>query len=451
MFAFLLFILFPILYKKNRTWYFLYGLLFFVIGSFVAYKIGLFYATIIHNVFYMGVLLPFISDKAYKKFFTPILLWALAYITYLVFLHVYHGNDLFRDLKDNFRVLFVFVFVVEVYENLRMNRIDVGYFVNVFMAVLIFEIILCWIQYFSHGFGNFFRITEYTWNGEVMLMTGNSDDYLDNNLCFGTLMGGSTVANYLTVSIMTFFLAKQKRGFQIYDYIFLAVGLITLLITGIRAPLLVLLVMLYFLLLRGKKLYLKIVYLVVGIAVTVLLIPILSSIGSQGGLNTLDNTVLRSLNIFTQIETGSVSEEGTLTYPLSMIPYIVQHPLIGNGLHYGSGYYMELNFRVLEDYSLSDAGIFFYWAEYGLVGLLVFYYFYYYLVKICSRYGFEKKDIRYLVIILFFLSIVDCSVINNYCTTVFALSPIIIMYYQRAQSTKNEFEKLTAKNKQIYK
>ncbi len=432
MYALLLFILFPILYKSNRTWYFIYALLFFVIGRFIAYKIGLSYATIIHNVFYIGVFIPFLIDKVYRKYFVPIILWGLAYLSYLFFLHISHGNEFYTDIMHNIGILFVFLFAVEVFENIQNKKIDMIYFLQVFKIILIFEIILCWMQYLFHDFGNFFRITEYTWNGEVKSMSGDSNELVDSNLCLGTLMGSSTFANYLTVCIVTLFLAKHKIGFLRNDYILLAISVLTLLITGIRAPFLVLVMMLYFVLMRGKKISTKVLYLVVGVITAILLLPILSGIGSQGGLNSLDNPIMRSLNVFTQLETGTVSEEGTLTWPLSMIPYIIQHPLVGNGLHYGSGYYMALNFNVLEDLSLSDAGIFFYWAEYGLIGLIIFYFFYFYIVAISPRYGIDKSDMRFMLILLFLLSIVDCSVRDVYCTTVFALSPIVIGCYQKS-------------------
>lgn len=438
MYALLLFILFPVLYKYSRTWYFLYGLLFFLLGRFIAYKLEISYATIIHNVFFIGILVPFMLDNVYIKYIKPVFLWTVTYVAYLFILSAFHGNDFLRDLKDNFRVLFVFIFVVQAFENILRNKINLAYFVKVFKLILMFEILLCWMQYFFHDFGNFFRITEYTWNGEVRSMSGASAEMVDNNLCFGTLMGSSAFANYLTTSIVTLFLAKHKNVLQFNDYVFLAFCVVTLLITGIRAPFLVLLIMLYFILLRGKKAYVKIIYLVLGFGAAFFLLPILSKIGSQGGLQSFDNSVMRSLNVFTQFETGSISEEGTLTWPLSMIPYIVQHPLFGNGLHYGSGYYMPLNMHVLEDVSISDAGIFFYWAEYGLIGLLVFYFFYYYIVKVSANYGYDKSDIRFLVILLFLLSIVDCSVSNNYCVTVFALAPILIKYYSDLSLAKNK-------------
>lgn len=446
MYALLLFILFPILYKQNRTWYFIYALLFFVLGVFIAFKLGISYAILLHNVFYLGILLPFVFDKVYQKYFMPVFLWVVVYVSYLFFLHAIHGNDFIRDLKDHFWCLFVFIFIVEVFENIKRNKVDLAYFVKVFQYILIFEIVLCWLQYFFHDFGNFFRITEYTWNGEDMSMTGTSDDVLDNNLCYGTLMRGSTMANFLSISIGSLFLAKQKSGLTTRDFLFLGIGVLTLLITGIRAPFLVLLVMLFFVLLRGKRTSLKLLYIFGGIALIVFILPILSNIGSQGGLKSFDNTVLRSLNVFTQLETGSFAEESTFTWPLSMIPYIVEHPLLGNGLHYGAGYFMALNFHVLEDLSLSDAGIFFYWAEYGFIGLLVFFFFYYYIIKISPQYGFDKSDIRFLVIMLFLQSIVDISVINHNCTTVFALAPIMISFYSPHRNNKKLVASATINN-----
>ena len=436
MYALLLFILFPILYNKNRTWYFIYALLFFVVGRFIAYKLGLSYAAIIHNVFYIGVLIPFLIGKAYRKYYLPISLWVVVYVFYLYFLHISHGNEFVSDLKANFRILFVFIFAVEVFENIQLRMINMDYFVKYFKVVLLFEITLCWLQFISHDFGNFFRITEYTWNGEVMSISGSSYEKLGSNLCLGTLMGASTFANYLSFSIVTLFLAKSKSGFCRNDYYFLVLSVLTLLITGIRAPFLVLLLMLFFVLMKGKNISFKIIYLIVGITFALFLLPILSALGSQGGLNSLDNTVLRSLNVFTQVETGTVSEEGTLTWPLSMIPYIMEHPFFGNGLHYGTGYFMALNFHTLEDLSLSDAGFFYHWAEYGLVGLLIFFFFYFYIIKICPRYKFKRSDIRFLVITLFLQSIVDCCIVDHYCYTVFALSPICIYYYQNIIAVK---------------
>ena len=413
----------------------------------MAYKLGLSYATVIHNVFYIGILIPFLSDKAYRKYFAPVSLWVIAYVLYLLLLHFIHGNSFIGDLKYNYRVLFVFVFAVEVYENLNRNKIDLKYFVKVFKFVLFFEIVLCWFQFLFHGFGNLFRITEYTWNGEMRTMSGDTAELIDSNLCLGTLMGSSMFANFMAVSIVTLILAKHKAGLKRDDLLLLVLCVPTLLITGIRAPLLVMLLMLFLLLLRGKKTHIKVLYVFIGISATVLLLPALSRIGSQGGLNSVDNPVMRSMNVFTQFETGTISEEGTLTWPLSMIPYIVQHPLLGNGLHHRGGYLMGLNLHVIDDESPSDAGIFYYWAEYGLIGLLVFYFFYYYIIRICPRYGFNKSDIRILVIMLFLQSIVDLSVIDLYCTTIFALAPILIRYYQSSIVARNtRSDQLTAYN-----
>lgn len=438
MYALFLFILFPLLYSYNRTWYFIYTLLFFVLGIFIAYKAGLSNAHIIHNVFYIGVLIPYITGRSFRKYDKQIIIWILVYVAYLLFLSIIHINDFVQDIKGNFRMLFVFIFAVEVYENIRMNRINLDYFVKAYKVIVVAEIILCWIQFFSHDFGNLFRITEYKMNGELTSISGSSEDILSNNLCYGTLMRASAIANFLTTSIVVLLLAKHKAGMKLNDYIFIAISVLTLLITGIRAPFLVLLLMFYFMFLRGRKnIYGKIADIVVVIVIFAFLLPFLSSIGAKGGLNSLDNTILRSLNVFTQFETGSISEEGTLTWPLSMIPYIVQHPLLGNGLHYGSGYFMSLNFHVLEDVSISDAGFFFYWAEYGLIGLLIFFFFYYYIVKIAPCYNIDKSAMRLLVIMLFLLSIVDCSIINLNCTTVFTLAPILIYYYSQSKDIKN--------------
>lgn len=430
MYALLLFILFPILYSQNRTWYFIYALLFLLIGRFIAFKFGLSYANIIHNVFYIGMLIPFLTEKVYRKYFMPISLWVVVYIFYLYFLHIFHGNEFASDLKANFQIMFVFVFAVEVFENIKQNKIDLNYFVKVFKVILIFEIALCWLQYFFHDFGNLFRITDFNRNGEIISLSSKS-------FCFGTLMRTSTFANYLSFSIVTLFLAKSKLGFRLNDYIFLAFSVLTLLITGVRAPFLVLLIMLYFVLFRGKRFYTKFLYLAVGLVAAFFLLPVLASIGSQGG-DTFDNSVMRSLNVFTQFEAGTVTEESTLAWSLSMIPYIVEHPFFGNGLHYNIGYYLTLNFHVLEDYSQSDTGFLFYWAEYGLVGLLIFFFFYFYIIKICPRYNFSKSDLRFLVITLFLQSIVDCSIIDHYCYTIFALSPILIMYYHKKSTNVRE-------------
>lgn len=430
MYAVILFILFPFFYNTSRTWYFIYALLFFLVGRFVAFKLGLSYAILIHNVFFIGTLLPFLTDKSYRAYIKPVILWALVYIGYLYFLHVIHGNDFASDLKANFRVLFVFIFAVQAFENIKQQKINLAYFVKIFKLILLSEILLCWLQYFFHDIGDFFRIASIYRNGMEVSMSGESADLLESNICLGTLMKASACANYLTSSIVVLFLAKRKAGFSRDDYVFLVFCVLTLLITGIRAPFLVLILMLYFILMKGRSTWKKIAYIAVGTLSVIILLPILSNIGSQGGVESLDNLVMRNLNVFTQLETGSFVEESTFTWPLSMMPYIADHPFLGNGLHHGVGYFMALNFHVLEDLSISDAGFFFHWAEYGLVGVIVFFFFYYYVIKISPRYGFDKTDLRFLVIMLFLQSIVDCSVIDNYCTTVFALAPIVMRKYQ---------------------
>ena len=180
-----------------------------------------------------------------------------------------------------------------------------------------------------------------------------------------------------------------------------------------------------------------------GIAIAAILIfPILSDIGDNfDSKNTFSNSPSRSLNLFTKLSQGTVESETTLSFPISMIPYIAKAPIFGLGLENKGGYYLYLSGKKLGEYSTSDAGLMFIWAEYGLVGLFILLFPFIYSYRLYKRGGMPKKIMLLCLLTLLLQSFVDQGFLHFQLMMTYAFSPILYYNYSIQYSHSNRIVK----------
>lgn len=449
MIAFLGAIIFLVaIYKKNKTMYIICTLLFYYIIRLFSFKIGSSLAPVMIHTPSLALFLIFFTDKIYTKYYKVCLIWVGIYTFYLLFLTAYNNIDFSLVLRKNYYPMAYLLYAIVIYENVKRYKVKISTCVSFFKIFLIIQIILCWLQYFFYEFGSFFKIISFEWKGETLSITGNLDDQIDNNLMIGTFIGTSSMAGYLCTASLFYFIAKIQTKISLTDKLLLGCSVITLVFAGIKAPLAVYIIMLCILYVIFNKMTMK--KFLVGaslIIVASVIFPILSDIGDNfDSKNTFSNSPSRSLNLFSQLSQGTVGSETTLSFPLSMIPYIAKAPILGLGLENKEGYYLYLSGKRLGDYSTSDAGLMFIWAEYGLVGLLILLSPFIYLSRLYLKNGMPKKIIWFCLLTLLLQSFVDQGFLHFQLMMTYAFFPILYYNYNVKYIAFNRNIKLNRNN-----
>ena len=444
MVIFILVVIFLIVtYRKDKTKYIIYTLLAYYIIRLVSFKIGVSVAPIMMHTPSLALFFIFFTDGKYTKYYKACFIWIGVYTFYLLFLTAYNDIDFFRVLSKNYFPIAYMLYAIVIYENIRRNKINLSTCTSFFKIFLIIQIVLCWMQYFFYEFGSFFKIISFEWKGETLSITGNLDDQIDNNLMIGTFIGTSTLAGYLCTASLFYLIAKMQTQITLTDKLLLGCSILTLVFAGIKAPLATYIIMLFIAYIVFNKISMKKIIVALGIAIAAILIfPILSDIGDNfDSKNTFSNSPSRSLNLFTKLSQGTVESETTLSFPISMIPYIAKAPIFGLGLENKGGYYLYLSGKKLGEYSTSDAGLMFIWAEYGLVGLFILLFPFIYSYRLYKRGGMPKKIMLLCLLTLLLQSFVDQGFLHFQLMMTYAFSPILYYNYSIQYSHSNRIVK----------
>ena len=445
---FLVIIFLIITYIKDKTKYIIYTLLAYYIIRLVSFKIGVSVAPVMMHTPSLALFSIFFTDRKYAKYYKTCFIWASIYTFYLLFLTVYNDIDFFRVLRKNYLPMAYMLYAIVIYENVKHGKVNINTCTSFFKIFLIVQIILCWLQYFFYEFGSFFKIISFEWGGETLSITGNLDDQIDNNLMIGTFIGTSSMAGYLCTASLFYFIAKIQTKISLTDKLLLGCSAITLVFAGIKAPLAVYIIMLFILYVIFNKMSMK--KFLVGaslIIVASVIFPILSDIGDNfDSKNTFSNSSSRSLNLFSQLSKGTIGSETTLSFPLSMIPYIAKAPIWGLGLENKGGYYLYLSGKRLGEYSTTDAGLMFIWAEYGLIGLLILLSPFIYLSRLYLKNGMPKKIIWFCLLTLLLQSFVDQGFLHFQLMMTYAFFPILYYNYNVKYIAFNRNIKLNRNN-----
>lgn len=405
--------LFVLLYMKSKSLFFAFSLYFLVAGRLFFFKIGNEYAPTVNNLFFFSIIFIyfFLAKKSLKEK-KIIGSFIIVYLLYFTAQALILGNTPTNNLIFYKESLIGFLYASLLYKNIIKEEVSTQYLLKTLYILVSIQILLAWGQSLSASFCNYFRITEYLWKGEILSVTGNIDDVLDNTLMLGTLMGMSSFANFLCFSILIllYYEFSSKETFSFYKKIFFILAYITLFMSGVRAPFLIGLTGFLILLFKYKKLIFT--YVIIGFSILFIMVgaALYGELSSDDITDSREDAIERirgSIIIFT----GNVDLIMLTTFgiSLSMFSYITQNPLFGVGLHESTGYFLQERGRTLESLSITDAMLCYIIAEIGVFGLLIYVYPFILYIKTYIK----KMNIKvpyFLLGTLLLMSIVDTGI-----------------------------------------
>ncbi len=373
-------------------------------------KIGAYYAPAAYNISGIAIVFCCIKEMTFQRNIRELSYCIIPYILYFgLFQMINWGASIEYCFQSviTYRNLIIYLLLAFMIKNyLNKGLITSNFLYSTVSKIMIFEAFICILQFFVPSISNFFRIDTFFYKGETHNVVDASFDSVSEKVCMGTVMSSSALSMSFSLYIIYYFiinkdyLSKHLKAIVFY--------IISLLLVGVRGPLLatiITFVSYYFF--NGKKIVQKIAICSCFILASSLLLTYLGDFGSTLYADAnRSNPIERALSSAIVFSSSDDIQNTTLGLPLLTIDYFITSPLIGNGLHNsGKGYWLG-DFK-LEDYSITDAGIVFIIAEYGLIGLLILLYPLYILYKKVD----DKKMYIFLCLGIILNSIVDTGII----------------------------------------
>ncbi|NOQ25972.1 MAG: hypothetical protein GQ564_11470 [Bacteroidales bacterium] len=279
---------------------------------------------------------------------------------------------------------------------------------NIIFYILLIQISIATMQYFSKNVSDYFKIVEYSWQGNTTITLG--DSLIKSKIINGTFFRAANYGNTIAIIIVYFFsqILYGKFKYNKFKIVVLILGIITVLLTGIRTSAGSMVLGMFFVYFFKNK---RKALMLLGIVIVLLFTyqQVLVGIGKLGlSQGTIENPFSR-LSAALVMFSGDINtiEETTITRSLSIFPYALQNPFFGIGQYYISGY------TGIE--SITDAFLLFHIAEIGIFGLLIL------LIphfKVLQRIKKINKQGYYTVLSLFILLLVqtvtDAGLFSHY-------------------------------------
>src|SRR5574344_1626541 len=424
---------FIFLYVYNKDLFFKYSLLFLLTARFIGFKTEFGFAPTILNVESIAFIILFFAEQKCFKYFKFIFFYIVMFVLYYLFLHQINDIDTLKYIVDYKSSLIYLLFGLLFIENYRYGRINIKGQIKFFILVLVFEIILCWLQLLNTNICDFFRITSYKWKGELLSLTGNSNDKMEANMMLGTLAAVTTTANYLCISYITLFTFYMKKHcLTKHNIILLSLILVTLLFNGTRSTFIISIIYTFIILFIYNKNYFKKVFICVLIIFIIFNTSFALLIGkSSQYANNRQSPFYRTISSFYLFADKNVTEESTLYLTYGMIPYATENPIFGIGQGYKKGYMLKDVKMYLDDHSNSDAQLTYVIAEIGIIGLLIYLLPFFYYLKILRYNKIRDYQILHIIITAVLLNtIIDSGL--------FDLNLLFIIYFSAAFSLCKE-------------
>ncbi len=401
-------------YFNAKNFFFSFVFSFFLFGKFFLFKIGNVFAPTVFNLILVTLLILFVCSKCFMRYKKYFFLYLGVYILYFVFLTLLNRCDFISNLilYKNFFILSLFAILL--IENIRQGKVNPSILINTLFVCLFIQSCLGIIQYFYPSLTDIFRIT-YEWGGEELGLTTEVQTSAYDIYVLGTLLSPAAFASYLMFSLTAVLfmdiigIIRLNRN----HFFVIILGSITLLLAGIRSPFLIYLMAgLYFLYKRYRKLFFPVILL--GVFVVILNMTFLQRLNNVASLENPIERVISGFAVFS----GDLSKlEGTTFFlVILMVPYVMQNPLFGVGLHNKSGYFL-LNVT-LEELSTTDSQLLFSIAEIGLVGLVLCLYPFKYIYQ--SGNAFIRKQVKIFLLLSLVSTLIDSGI--------FALNNMLIIF-----------------------
>ncbi|MEQ8523506.1 hypothetical protein [Gracilimonas sp.] len=320
---------------------------------------------------------------------------------YLFVLAVYRGDDpiIYIDYVKNYFFNFL-LFTIFLSERVK-KKYQVSTYVNFIVVLTLIQALLGLLQYYIPEISDFFKIVTYERYGKTELAI--AQQFKSEQVVTGTLLAMQNLSSFLLLNIIFLGCIKYFKIYKIGNSVYWVIifSIATMLLTGVRAPLLGLFISFFAILwFANKKLFLfttVIAFVVLPILVTSISSLIEYSTTAAAG-NNFENPLIRILGIFAIFDSNLLGNT-TLSRSMELIQYLFQNPIFG----FGPGF-------IFSGYSFSDAFLILLTIEFGLLGVFILILPYIITLKIIKKKCTEKE---YTVSVILFITALSQSIVNE--------------------------------------
>ncbi len=411
-FFLLVFLSFPMMYKYNRTGYYIYSLLFPYVGFFILNKIGYSLSYTIMNAQSLAIIFIALLWRQFLRRGKFYIIYISIFLIYFFFDSVIQGVSYFSRWNTYKTSLIFMIWGVMLIDDIKNRRISILRLRHFFVLFLIIEVALGFLQNVFEPIRDFFRNVDYMSQGEVVEVR----DLAMGGFMRGTFRGVSTYANFLCDAFAicaTYYFWKGRLGK--WQLILLCSTIIIILFAGIRISLLLSILILIVLMVKYKQRRAVLITLAFLISIVTISGYSFDRVQNVRDVSFEEGGAVRSLSILNSFQGNTLEEESTMAMTINMLPHVMKNPLFGIGLHNQGGYELARWGQTLEDFSFSDAMLTFIIAEIGIIGLVIYLWPLWYFIKQGIQVGANKYNYILLLIFMILTTVLDSGLMSyNY-------------------------------------
>ncbi len=400
----LLFVLEIVFFIKKSKYFVQYTFLYGTSITYISFKTDFIYANQGMVVFYLSIILLFFYNiKKLNKLFIPTVQSIVALIIYLIIQYAILGVNPIIQLdfvKNYYFGVFLFLII------LSYKEIDLFQF-NLFLAWFIIAMsLLGFSQFIFNSMSDFFSIDMTEFGAEKFnkgLLVRRVTGYFLNPANLGNIFVIIIVYLYSIYS-----LSKFHKKVKVIYVLAIVMGVITILLTGIRTSFFTLIIGL----LLSSYFFNKKRFILFSISLPLLYIIFLSTIMSIGKSyskeKAFETPIARLANSLYLAEDKSFRETSTLKVSDYLVTDFYNNPFIGNGTQS----------TLIENLSMTDAYLLYHAVRFGSIGVLILLFPYLFYLFYFRKFLVVKVFIV-LLIILLLQTITDSGIFSKYSNIVF--------------------------------
>ena len=383
----------------NRTYFYVFLLYsVFVIKSIITY-LGIGAPPVV--TYLLLFLLPFSCLSYLKRSILSFsLIYIAGYVLYLLFKYLWSGLPFISTATFYIAPFVAFLGAVALFENIKRGRVSIRPIFNNLYIILIMHIIVLYLQAAVPSIGDAMKMDYYLWNGKTVMLVNEMHRF--EGLYPGLLITSVNSAMFLSLSTVLIVLYESiSFGRITLKHFMIILSVIpAIILTGIRAPLFVLVFLLVIIMLRYERKY------VIPVAIVIISIIFIFSSTFTGGESTGFERTQEGLSLLFGKQQGGIADS-TLGLSFLLIPFVLQNPFFGISL---GEYRTALGISIGgEGLSSTDAQIVYTLCEIGIIGFMIWVFPF---LKLFKKLKVNKKStgINLLLLTAFMLSIIDIGV-----------------------------------------
>lgn len=418
----------------NRTYFYVFLLYsVFVIKSIITY-LGIGAPPVV--TYLLLFLLPFSCLPYLKRIINFSLVYIAVYILYLILKYLWSGLPFISTATFYISPFVAFLGAVALFENIKRGRVNIRPFFNNLYIILIMHILVLYLQAAVPSIGDAMKMDYYLWNGKTVMLVNEMHRF--EGLYPGFLISSVNSASFLslsTVIIVLYDLISLGR-IKLKHFLIILFVIPAIILTGIRAPLFVLVLLLVIIMLRYERKY------VIPVAIVMISIIFVFSSVFTGRDVTGFERIQEGLSLLSGKEQGGIADS-TLGLSFLLIPFVLKNPLFGISL---GEYKTALGISIGgEGLSSTDAQIVYTVCEIGIIGFMIWVLPF---LKLFNKLKVDRKEtgINLLLLTAFMLSIIDIGVFMLDFAFLFVVGCLILSclspsFYEINQSCINSLKK----------